>query len=446
MMNNNKASLFKNLVFLSIPTVLEEIMSTLLQYVDTAMVGKLGVDATSSVSVTTTVSWLIHSVPSAVGVGLLALISRSVGSGDKAMIKRLSNLTVIAVVLSGTIIGVASMALSPFIPKWMGADESIQHTASVYFFIISAPMVFRTASMLFGSAIRATKDTRTPMLINLVANLMNVALNYLLIYVADLGVTGAAIGSAVSYVFAGIGMYIAFQKKELLHCKLRNINFDKSAAAECGKISLPVMMTSLASCLGYTVFASLVTGMGNTVFAAHSIAVTAETIFYIPGYGLRTATSTLVGNAVGEGDREKFNIISRMSVALTVFMMIINGVILYLVAPALMSIFTDDADAVGLGAEMLRLVAYSEPFFGIMIVVEGIFYGLGKTKYAFAVETFSMWCIRIFFTFICVRIWGFGLHEVWLCMIADNITKAVLLALPMLSGKFRKNLFKEKNS
>lgn len=122
-MNNNKATLFKNLVFLSIPTVLEEIMSTLLQYVDTAMVGKLGVDATSSVSVTTTVSWLIHSIPSAIGVGLLALISRSVGSGDKSMIKRLSNLTVIAVVLSGTIIGVASMALSPFIPKWMGADE-----------------------------------------------------------------------------------------------------------------------------------------------------------------------------------------------------------------------------------------------------------------------------------------------------------------------------------
>lgn len=445
-MKNKNAELFKSLIFLSIPTVLEEIMSTLLQYVDTAMVGRLGDAATASVSVTTTITWLVHSIPSALGVGILALISRAVGSNDKDKITRLSKLTMLFVLASGIIIGGLSVALSPFIPKWMGAEESIQGQASLYFFIISLPMVFRTASMLFGSALRATKDTKTPMLINLGANILNIVLNYVFIYVCKMGVTGAAIGSAVAYTFAGIGMYIAYRKKTVLQYNLKTLCVDRDMMKECGKISLPVMLTSIVSCMGYVVFASLVTDMGTTVFAAHSIAVTAETIFYIPGYGLRTATSTLVGISLGERDREKFNSVSKMSVALTVFMMLLNGMILYFIALPLMQIFTKSEQAAVIGAEMLKLVAFSEPFFGIMIVMEGIFYGLGKTKYAFAIETFSMWGIRILFTFLCVRVWGLDLRAVWMCMIADNVAKAVLFILPMASKKFRQNLFKPKTT
>lgn len=440
-MKHKNLSLLKTLVFLSIPTVLEEIMSTLLQYVDTAMVGRLGEQATASVSVTTTVSWLVHSIPSAIGVGVLALISRAVGSEDEELVNRLSKQTMILVLVSGGIIGGLSMALSPIIPKLMGADKAIQSQASWYFFIISAPMIFRVASMLFGSAIRATKDTATPMLINFAANILNVGLNYLFIYTCSLGVIGAAIASAISYILAGIGMFIAYQHKPLLKYKLKTLRLDKQIMKDCFKISAPVMMTSIVSCMGYVVFASLVTNMGTTVFAAHSIAVTAETIFYIPGYGLRTATSTMVGISLGEGDRQKFKTVGKMSVAITVFMMIINGLILYFVSLPLMRIFTTSDQVAQIGAAMLKLVAFSEPFFGIMIVMEGIFYGLGRTKYAFIIETFSMWCIRILFTFFCVKVWNLGLTAVWICMIADNVAKAILFIAPMVSKKFRNGLF-----
>lgn len=440
-MKHKNLSLLKTLVFLSIPTVLEEIMSTLLQYVDTAMVGRLGEQATASVSVTTTVSWLVHSIPSAIGVGVLALISRAVGSEDEELVNRLSKQTMILILVSGGIIGGLSMALSPIIPKLMGADKAIQSQASWYFFIISAPMIFRVASMLFGSAIRATKDTATPMLINFAANILNVGLNYLFIYTCSLGVIGAAIASAISYILAGIGMFIAYQHKPLLKYKLKTLRLDKQIMKDCFKISAPVMMTSIVSCMGYVVFASLVTNMGTTVFAAHSIAVTAETIFYIPGYGLRTATSTMVGISLGEGDRQKFKTVGKMSVAITVFMMIINGLILYFVSLPLMRIFTTSDQVAQIGAAMLKLVAFSEPFFGIMIVMEGIFYGLGRTKYAFIIETFSMWCIRILFTFFCVKVWNLGLTAVWICMIADNVAKAILFIAPMVSKKFRNGLF-----
>ncbi|MBD5141042.1 MAG: MATE family efflux transporter, partial [Ruminococcus sp.] len=336
---------------------------------------------------------------------------------------------------------VIAAVLSPFIPVWMGAEKSIQGQASLYFLIITLPMVFRCSGVIFGAALRATSDMRTPMLVNFGANILNAILNYFLIYKAGLGVTGAAVATAVSYIISGTFMFLAYRKNKLLCTSLREFHSDKRLLKEGAAISLPVLGSGAASCLGYVVFASLVTSMGNTVFAAHSIAVTAETIFYISGYGLRTATSAMVGMSLGEGDSRKFETVCRLSAAMTVLMMIFSGAVLYFAAYPLMGFFIESRKAVSLGAEMLKLVALSEPFYGLMIVTEGIFYGLGKTKYAFAVETLSMWGIRILLTFICVNIWGCGLREVWYCMIADNIFKAVMFIIPVSTKTLRAKIF-----
>lgn len=441
-----KLQIFKALVTLSIPTILEEMLATLLQYVDTAMVGQLGQNATAAVSVTTTITWLVGSICSALGIATLSMISKAVGSGDRERIRRISSQVLMLAVACGVLVGGLSMLLSPYIPIWMGAEEEIQKDASVYFFIISVPMVFRACNSILGASIRATKDTKTPMYINLSANLLNVALNYLMIYTLGWGVTGAAVASAVSYTLSGCCMFIAYRRNQLLHWEWKSFKVDGAILADCAKLSIPVLATNVTSCLGYVVFASLVTGMGTTIFAAHSIAVTAETIFYIPGYGLRTATSALIGISLGEGNRRKFENTSFISVLLTMAMMVLSGVVLYLTAYPLMCVFTNSQEVARIGAEMLKLVAFSEPFFGLMVVMEGIYYGLGRTKYTFWVTTLSMWGVRILFTWICVELWNQGLTEVWYCMIADNVCKAVLLALPMLSGRRRRALFPENHT
>ncbi|MCM1308410.1 MAG: MATE family efflux transporter [Butyrivibrio sp.] len=435
--------ILKTLIFMSIPTIAEEVLATLLQYVDTAMVGHLGERATAAVSVTATVTWLVNSVPSSVGIGALALISKAYGARDSALMKRLSQQVFLMTGVCGVLIGGVSMALSPFIPIWMGAEAEIQREAARYFFIISAPMLFRSASAIFGAAIRATKDTRTPMTVNLAANAVNAGLNYLLIYVLGLGVTGAALASAVSYTLAGLLMFVVYRRSAYLGWRFKEWRADKGLIAECARVSLPVLGTGVVSCFGYVVFARLVAGMGTTVFAAHSIAVTAETIFYIPGYGLRTATSALVGIARGEGDRQKLSDISRLSVFVTMGMMVASGVILFWVAYPLMRLMTNSPNAAALGARMLRLVAFSEPFFGLMIVGEGILYGLGRTKYAFVIESLGMWGVRIFMTFLCINLWNADLRGVWYCMIADNVFKAVMLILPLAIGSRRRLLYAE---
>ncbi len=440
MKKDGKKALLSTMLTLAVPTIIEEILATLLQYVDTAMVGQLGEQATASVSITTTITWLVNSIVGAVGIAALALISKAVGGGEKEKIQDYSRQVIWLAAACGLMTGGISILLSPYIPVWMGAEEAIWDQASLYFTIVSLPMVFRAFTSILGASIRATQDTRTPMLINMTANCINGVLNYVLIYALELGVTGAAMASALAYTFSGLMMLWAYRRNRTLYWPWSSFQIKLPLIKDFAKIGIPVLGTSLTSCLGYVVFAGLVSDMGTTVFAAHSIAVTAETIFYIPGYGLRTAISAMVGAALGEKNQKKIEEVGTLSVALTMGMMCVSGGVLYLISYPLMCLFTSSGQVAGLGAEMLKLVAFSEPFFGLMIVMEGIFYGLGRTRYAFAVEACSMWGIRILFTFLCVKIWELDLRAVWYCMIGDNVCKAVFLALPAMNPKGRKRM------
>ena len=192
-----RRKLLGTLLALSIPTMVEEILATLLQYVDTAMVGRLGEQATAAVSITTTINWLVGSIGGAIGTAILAMISRAVGSGDRELVRSLSKQALFLATGCGIVLGSTCIFLSPFIPVWMGAEETIQAEASAYFFIISLPMIFRVYTTILGASIRATQDTRTPMMISMTANGLNMVLNYILIYSLNLGVRGAAIDSAL---------------------------------------------------------------------------------------------------------------------------------------------------------------------------------------------------------------------------------------------------------
>ncbi len=433
-MTKESKNVLKNLVSLSVPAISQQILGTLLTYVDTAMVGHLGEKATASVSTTTTVTWLVATLPYAFAVGFMALISRAYGAKDRERLNQLTRLAIQMTFIIGILMTIICIGLSPFIPVWMQAAPEIRRQASLYFAIICLPTICRVATSIFGTCMQAIKDTKTPMIINLSSNALNVILNAILIYGVSLGVTGAAIASAISFAFGGIAMTILFlRKKEFGDLRLLHTGrIDVPLLKDVSEIALPALGTSVISCAGYVVFAAMVSGMGTTIFAAHSIAVNAEEIFYLPGYGLRTATSALVGISIGEQNWRKLRIVKRQSVFITIGMMCFTGSLLFATAYPLMRVFTSSDAVASLGASMLRMVALSEPFFGLMIVWEGICYGFGSTKRIFAIESVSMWGVRILLTFFVVEIWHLGLREVWYCMIADNIFKAVALTVACL--------------
>ena len=426
----------RSLISLSIPTILEEVLSTLLQYVDTAMVGHLGEKATAAVSTTATIGWLIHSIPSAIAVAVLASASKAHGAGDEAKLKKLAGQSILYAFTIGALLEIIVLVLSPYIPVWMGVEPEIVKPASTYFTITSISLIFRAASRVFSAMIRSIKDTKSPMFISVGENALNIVLNTVFIYGLNLGVTGAAIASCISFGIGGIAMFLLMLGKTKLRPSKSDIKPDREILAETFTIGLPALGTTFVSCFGYIAFARMVSGMGTTIFAAHSIAITAEQIVYIPGYGLRVATSTLIGNALGMKDSRKLKAIEKVSILITLLIMGVNGIGLYLFAHPFMRVFTNSVNAARIGSEMLRLVAFSEPFFGLMIVLEGISYGMGRTKHVFVCEAVSMWGIRILGTFLCVNVFGLGLKAVWLCMIADNICKAVLLYMfrPRIMG------------
>ena len=430
-------NIIKSLITLAIPTLIEHILDTLMQYVDTAMVGQLGEDATAAVSTTTTVSWLTSGLPWAFAMAFMALISRAHGAGQKDEVKKYTGFAFLIAVIAGGFTALISCGLSPYIPAWMKADKSVRQAASNYFFIISLPYVFRSLNRILGASLRAIKDTKTPMRINLAANILNVILNSLFIYKLGYGVIGAAIASSISSVVAGLLMLVAVLKNSELRFTNKDIKPGKIRLNKTMEIALPALATGAASCLGYVAFARMVSGMGKTIFAAHSIAVAAEELFYMPGYGLRTATSALIGHALGEQDQKKMRQTEKVSIWINISIMVAGGILLFIFAEPMMRIFTNSDRVAILGAKMLRLVAFSEPFFGLMIVYEGIFYGKGQTKGIFVIETFSMWAVRIFFTYMVVNVWKMGLTEVWYCMIADNVFKALALMIYYNKNKNR---------
>ncbi len=425
--NKENKSMLASLLMLSWPAVLEQLLETVIQYVDTAMVGHLGADATASISLSSTYTWLINSIIGALGIGFLSYIARSIGEKNEQKVQRAAGQAVTVAIGIGLLLTVVTLGIADKMPVWMGAEPKIRPAASLYFICINAPLVFRSAILIFGAAIRATGDTKTPMYINVFINLLNTALNYVFIYLLGFGAVGAGYASAIAYILGGILMTAAFVKNPVLRVTASCIPLRKEILAPCLGIGIPVMLTRIVSCSGYIVATGFVSSMATTVYAAHSIAITAETIFYIPGYGMQASTATLIGNALGEKNGKKERGIALLALGLIFLVMCLTGGLLFFGAEFMMSLFTQDAKVIEIGTKLLRIVAFTEPVFGSSAVMEGIYNGLGKTKYPFFVEILARWGVRILGSFLCVRVWGLGIEAVWYCMIGDNILKALLL-------------------
>lgn len=423
------------------PALLEQLLITLVQYVDTAMVGHFGTNASAAVGLTTPVGWVINAPLTAIGTGCLIVISQALGRKDPETVRKMAHQTVFLTGIIGFTALAVTMGISPFLPVWMNAAPEIQHDAFLYFAITCAPMPFRAANIIFGASIRATGDTRTPMLVNVTANLINAVLNFFLIFPpqdvwgislpgAGLGVAGAAIATAVSHLFSGTFLFLVFCRSK--HFQYRSLlpRPDRSLLKLCLHFSLPVALSRLIGNSGYAVFASMVSGMGTVLYAAHSIANTAESLFYIPAYGMQTAASTLSGFATGKNDPEMQKKTTRYTLFLVAAMMVVSGAVLFLFAKPIMSFFSTDPEVIRLGSGVLRLVSLSEPFFGMAVVQEGLLNGMGKTRVPFLVNCLSMWCVRILSTAICVNFLpDCSLNTIWCCMIADNVCKFLGMTL-----------------
>ncbi len=447
----NHLAMLPAIFTLAWPTMFEQLMQTAVQYIDTAMVGTLGTQATAAVGATSTVNWLVGSSVGALGVGFLTFIARSYGAGEKEKASSYTAQAVFVTIVTGILFTILTLSLSSMVPVWMKVDPAIQNLAAVYFAIIYAPMLPRAATIIFGTVLRAAGDTKTPMRVGICINIINIILNFFLIFPttvytlgsleitipgAGLGVIGAAIASAIAFTLGGVYMTIALWKHPVISPRGQKLTPDMTILKPCLKVAFPNMLQRFGTSLGYVFFASMINSLGDISTAAHTIANTVESAFYIPGYGMQTAAATLAGNALGANDKQRMKDFARTIIAIEVILMIFTGGLLFVFAPAMMELFTKDPEVIRLGSTVLRMVALSEPFYGVSIIIEGILQGVGKTITPFVYNIIGMWGIRIIGTFICTQILGFGLVSAWACMITHNLLLFLMFLIHYLRGRW----------
>jgi len=374
-----RSALLPTVLALAWPTMLENLMSTAVQYVDTAMVGSLGTTATAAVGSTTTVNWLVGSTISAFGVGFLAYISQARGAKEDARARAAAAQSVLAVLVVGAVFTALTLSLSGQIPRWMRVDPAIRALAGRYFFVLYLPTLARAASIIFGTVLRASGDTKTPMRVGIGVNIINVVLNFLLIYSprtlhvfglavpmwgAGWGVLGAAAASAVSLVYGGAAITVALWRHPEISPRGCSIRPDGAILRPCVRVAIPNMLQRFGTSLGYVFFASMINSLGELSTAAHTIANTVESAFYIPGYGMMAASATLSGNAIGARSRQTQRDLAVVIISCEVCLMLVTGGLLFAFAPQMVRIFSHDAAVILLGSTVLRMVACTEPFYG----------------------------------------------------------------------------------
>ena len=433
------------------PTMLEQLMQTTVQYIDTAMVGTLGTQATAAVGSTGTINWLVSGSIGALSIGFLSYIAKACGAKEVKNARRAAAQAVFMVLIVGSFFTLLTVGLSNRVPVWMQVDKDIQELSGRYFMILYSPMLFRTATIIFGNVLRAVGDTKTPMKIGVLVNMINVVLNFLFIYPTreiaifgrkatiyglGKGVLGAAMASAVAFCVGGILITVVLFRHPVISPKKESMKPQWDILKPCLTVAIPNMLQRFGTSLGYVFFAAMINSVGEVATAAHTIANTVESLFYIPAFGMQTAAATLAGNAYGAKDAKGMKDLSNMFIPIEVTLMFVTGSALFAVAPTFMGIFSGNQEVIDLGAVVLRMVAVSEPFYGFSIIVEGFMQGVGKTKEPFVYNIIGMWGIRIVGTFICTQIFSFGLVAAWACMIAHNLLLFGMFLISYLKGSW----------
>lgn len=434
-----------------LPSIIEYSFQTLVNYADLIMVGRLGTEASATIGITNEVTFLMKAGVNALGVGVLAYVAMEYGARRKDKLHLAAYKAYQLALIIGIATTIIPIAISPFLPVFMGADVAIRKPASMYFAICSSSGMFFSLNVVAGSIRKAAKDMKTPLFINGLVNIINVVLNYFLIfpsrsisvlgkelvvYRAGIGVYGAAIATAVATVIGGILMIVANERHKETSARELLGKDNSSLSDEESKISrkyilvgLPAFLTSVVTSFGRVIFTSMIVPLGTTIYAAHTIAFTAESAFYMPAVGMAAAVASLSGNVRGEGNIKKLNRQTNMVCGIMTLTMLVASIILFSCAGPIISLFTKDAYVLDLAPKLLRIVAINEPLFGISVVMQNVFNGIGKTKPPLYISLFTQWCIRVLGTFIFVYKLGLGVQAAWFCMIADNIARAILLYL-----------------
>lgn len=445
-------------VRLSIPAILAQISSIVMQYIDASMVGRLGANASGAIGLVSSTTWLFGGLCIAVTTGFTVQIAQAVGAGEDKSARNIMKQGLIIAMCISVILALIAALISTPLPSWLGGEAAIQKMASQYFLVYMLGLPALQMNSIAGGMHQSSGNMRLPGILNVMCCVMDVFFNMLFIFQTrsvqinsitftmpglDLGVAGAALGTITAEaVTCAIMVTALLWKNKTLHLrKGEHLRFHRDILVKAVKIGAPVGLEQMVMCSAYVMSTRIVSPLGTIAIAANSFAVTAESFCYMPGYGVQAAATTLVGQCVGAGQKQLSRRMAWITMGLGVSVMTVGGVLMYIAAPAMIGVLTPNEEIRNLGAAVLRIEAFAEPFYAASIVASGALRGAGDTLVPSCMNFASMWCVRIpLAAILAPRV---GLYGVWIAMCVELCFRGILFTTRLKRERWMR-VFEEK--
>ncbi len=438
--------------YLSLPAIMAQVSSIAMQYIDASMVGSLGANASASIGLVSTSTWLFSGICSAAATGFSVQVAHRIGAGDFDGAKRVLRQGVTAVTVFSALLAVTGFSISNALPRWLGGDEAIRHDSSVYFSIFALFLPALQLNFFAGGMLRCSGNMRVPSLLNVLMCLLDVLFNFLLIFPtrtwdsplgkvtlhgAGLGVEGAALGTVLAeLITAGLMMAYLYKRSPMLSIAGQRGSFRprKTTLRSASYIAFPMAFEHIAICGAQIMTTVIVAPLGIVAIAANSFAIIAESICYMPGYGIAEAATTLSGQCLGAGRIKLLRRFANITVWAGIIIMGGMGALMYITAPQIIGVMTPVEEIRRLGVEVLRIEAFAEPMFAASIVTYGVFVGVGNTLIPSLMNFGSIWGVRLTLAFLLAPV--MGLQGVWLAMCIELCFRGVIFLARLWGSKW----------
>ncbi len=427
------------IIGLSIPSILAQMTSVMMFFIDASMVGRLGAQASASIGLVESSTWLFGSITSAASMGFSVQVAHFIGANDFFKARQVFRHALIATTILSLLMTIAASAIAFPLPYWLGGGADIAHDASLYFLIFALAGPFFMLLNLSEAMLKCSGNMRIPSIVSVLMCVLDVIFNYIFIFIAGLGVVGAALGTAVAIIIgAGVGSYFAIFRNKILALRLDHVRFQMIGdyIRNAFKIGGPMAMQSVLMGGAQIVSTIIVAPLGNFAIAANTFAITAESLCYMPGFGIGDAATTLVGQSNGAGRYDLCRNFARMTVFLGMAVMAFMGVVMYVFAPEMIGFLSPVEEIRSLGTSALRIEAFAEPMFAASIVTFCVCVGAGDTLKPALMNLGSIWLVRLTLAAFLAPV--YGLKGVWFAMAVELIFRGTLFLFRLFRGNWMK--------
>jgi len=431
-MGTQKEEIRRQFMQLAWPVVIQEILLMIMFDVDTAMVGRLNAEALAAMGIIGPVRWAIMAVIIGIPIATVATVARSIGEKNQEKATAFAATSYFLTLIVGIITTIVVCSLSHAIPGVFINDPEVIRQGAEYLRITFLFFIFTYASMTGASILRAAGDTRTPMIIMVFSNILNIFGNYILIFgkmgFPRLGLYGAGLSTGICKAIEGslMTLYIfsPWSKVRLKPSSFRLVN--RSTIKTLLKIGIPASSEPFFVNSGFLVFTKIVASMGTYAVAVNRIALAVESLSFMPGHAFSTTCATLVGHKVGEGSAKGVKHVVKHSLKVSVSVMGGVGILFLLIPRLLANIFTNDKEVIASAALCLMIGAAEQPFMGIVQILKGAFHGSGDTKTPVILGAIGVWIPRLILSYLLAIHFGLGLAGIWIATTVDWMTRAAL--------------------